>query len=169
MNGCVDGAPQLLSLSLDETVEALAPAAQGLLQRVAPGETVASESSDLGYRFVTPIHFPDGIGRGTVVAQLFRYRDRVRLDVELVHTRMLAKPDGTPSDRRSFLNDFVATVSVAAGARELPPAFERRVVTGVAAARDAVQRHNRQHTTPWNQLRIVAAASEREAAGAPSR
>ena len=63
------------------------------------------------------------------------YRDLVRVDVEVVHNRMFAKADGSPSDRRCYMNDFVATVTVPPETEQLPPDFERSVLRGVRAAR----------------------------------
>ena len=58
---------------------------------------------------------------------------------------MYASPDGTPSDQACYLNDFVASVTVPQGATALPEEFVRHVVAGIAAARDAVRRHNRRY------------------------
>jgi len=106
--------------------------------------------------FSVPLRFPDGIGLGRVVAQLFRYRDKVRLDIEIVHNRTFARPDGAPSDRRCFMNDFIASVAIAAKTEDLETDFRRGVVSGVHAAREAVQRHNRQQIAPWNQVKVAA-------------
>ncbi len=156
-NGCVESGSYLSAQQLGEAVESLAPAVAALLQRIAPTELVSTESDGLGHRFALPLSFPDGIGRGTVVARLFRYRDRVRLDVEILHNRRFAKADGSPSDRRCYMNDFVASTALAADATELSPDFERSVVRGVLMARDGVQRHNREQAAPWNQVVIAAA------------
>jgi hypothetical protein len=156
-NGCIESGSFLSTERLGETVESLAPAVAALLQRIAPTEVVATESDAAGYRFVLPVRFPDGIGVGTVLARLFRYRDRVRLDVEVVHNRMFAKADGSPSDRRCYMNDFVASTAIASDATELPPDFERSVLRGVLRAREGVQRHNRVRAAPWNQVVIAAA------------
>ncbi|MDH3457692.1 MAG: hypothetical protein OER90_12715 [Gemmatimonadota bacterium] len=156
-NGCVESGSYLSAQQLGETVEALAPAVAVLLQRIAPTEVVSTESGGTGYRFVLPLSFPDGIGHGTVVARLFRYRDSVRLDVEIVHNRRFAKADGSPSDRRCYMNDFVASSTIAPDATELSPDFERSVLRGVLMARDGVRRHNREQAAPWNQVVIAAA------------
>jgi hypothetical protein len=156
MHGCVESGSSLLYQRLDEAVESLAPAVSALLERAAAGEPVASESDDTGHRFIAPLRFPDGIGRGTITCKLFRYRDTVRVDVELVHNRMFARNDGTPTDRRCYLNDFVASCSVPADARELPADFVRAVLRGIKAAREGVQRHNRAQSAPWSQVTVAA-------------
>ena len=155
MNGCIESGQRLLSERLDETVEAVTPNVLALLQRAAPESTVSAESDERGHRLVLPITFPDGIGHGSVVARVFRYREQVRVDIELVHDRMLARPDGRPSDRRAFLNDFVASITIAPGAPTLPSEFERHVLRGIENARDAVQRYNRDQPAPWNQVRVA--------------
>jgi hypothetical protein len=119
MTGCTDSSVGLLYRELEETVESLASQVEAMLQPVAPDDVVRSESEDGGYRFIVPVSFPDGVGRGQLVARLFRYRDSVRVDVELVHNRVLAKPGGAPSDRRCYLNDFVASISLPAKTDEL--------------------------------------------------
>lgn len=166
MNGCIQSGQQLLSERLDETVDALTPNVLALLQRVEPETTVAAESDDQGHRLVLPITFPDGIGHGSVVARVFRYREQVRVDIELVHDRMLARPDGRPSDRRAFLNDYVASIMIEPGARTLPAEFERHVLRGIDNARDAVQRHNRDQPAPWNQVRVTVRETSEARSGA---
>ncbi|MBE0593627.1 MAG: hypothetical protein IH616_14635 [Gemmatimonadales bacterium] len=156
MHGCVESGSSLVYQRLDEAVEALVPAVSALLERAAAGESITSESDDVGHRFVAPLRFPDGIGRGTIVCKLFRYRDKVRIDVELVHNRMFARNDGAPSDRRCYLNDFVASSTVPADARELSTDFVRSVLRGIKAAREGVQRHNRTQSAPWSQVMVAA-------------
>jgi len=157
MNGCIDSSASLMHRPLDETVEALVPAVEGLLQRIAPDEVVAREPDEGGFRLATPVRFPDGIGRGLVVARVFRYRDTVRVDIEIEHNRVLAKPDGTPSERRCYLNDYVATVTPTAEASELPAEFVQSVLRGVRNAVEAVQRHNKAQRSPWGQIGVVVA------------
>ncbi|NIM51237.1 MAG: hypothetical protein GTN62_14955 [Gemmatimonadales bacterium] len=157
MTGCTESSLGLIYRELDETVESLVPVVEALLQHIAPAEAVTCESDEAGYRLATRIRFPDGIGRGHVVAQLFRYRETVRLDVEISHNRMLARHDGRASDRRCYLNDFVATVSLPAKVDHLPPDFERSVLSGVRNAIHAVQRYNRAQAAPWNQITVAAA------------
>ncbi len=155
MTGCVESNPVLIHRDLDETIERLAPTVESFLQHIAPNETVTSQSDGCEFRITVPVRFPDGIGRGRVVANLFRYRETVRLDIELAHNRVFAGPDGTPSPRRCFLNDFVATVTLPAGASELPIEFRRNVISGIRAAQQAVQDYNRRHTEPWNRMKVV--------------
>jgi len=99
--------------------------------------------------------FPDGIGRGEVVARVFRYRDTVRVDIELEHNRMLAKPDGSASERRCYLNDYIATVTPEIGATELPGDWAMSVLRGVKNAVEAVQRHNKAQASPWGQVGVA--------------
>lgn len=156
MTGCLESSPAVVRQELDRTIDAIAPLVEALLQRLSPDEPLATESGDAGFRAEVPLRFSDAIGRGSVVADLFRYHDTVRLDVEIEHTRRFVRPDGTPSERRCYLNDFEASVTLARGANELPEAFTRAVVSGVVAAREAVTRHNRLHPQPWQQIRIAA-------------
>jgi hypothetical protein len=156
-NGCVESGPYEGAQQIEETLEALVPAVAGLIKRSAGTEDVACEAGDTGYRFSAPVYFPDAIGGGSVVARLFHYRDRIRIDVEIVHNRVFAKADGTPSDRRCYMNDFVASVTTDPDVQQLPPDFERSVLRGVRGAREGVRRHNREQTSPWNQVKVAAA------------
>lgn len=156
MTGCTESSLGLIHRELEETIELLVPRVEAMLQPIPADDVMAREPDGAGYRFAVPISFPDGIGRGHVVAQLFRYRDTVRLDVEIVHNRVLARPGGGPSDRRCYLNDFVASTSLPVGAEEVPLDFVRSVLRGVRNARDAVQRYNRDQSAPWNQVKVVA-------------
>jgi hypothetical protein len=90
------------------------------------------------------------------VASLFRWRDRVRLDISVEHNRMFVTPKGTASDRRCFLNDYQASVTLDIGTNEIPESFQRDVISGISAARDAVQRYNRRNNTPWSQISVAA-------------
>lgn len=157
MTECIETSHSLLYRELDETIEQLAPAVEALLQRISPDGFVASEPDELEHRVSVRLPFPDGIGRGEVVARLFRYRDNVRVDLEIDHNRVFAGRNGYPSEQRCFLNDFVASVTLPAGTDLLPADFERSVVSGVHASREAVQKHNRNHKQPWNQLKVVEA------------
>jgi hypothetical protein len=130
---------------------------EALLQRLSPGDAVANEPNDTGIRAEVPLHFPDGVGHGSLVAELFRYHDTVRLDLVVEHNRRFIRPDGAPSDRRCYLNDFQASITLARGTAELPEGFTRQVVSGVLAAREGVARHNRLHPQPWHQIRIAEA------------
>lgn len=154
MTGCTESG-LAVQRGLDETIEKLLPTIESLMQTLAPNEVVACESEDDGFAFTAPLRFPDGIGTGTVVAKLFRYRERVRLDIEIAHNRVFARPDGTTSDRRCFMNDFVASTSFEIGTDAVSNDFHRYVVSGVHAAREAVQRHNRLQTAPWNRVSVA--------------
>ena len=96
MTGCIESGSSLAYRQLDGTFEALVPALAKVLERAVSGEDVHTESDGRGHRLIAPVRFPDGIGRGSVVAQIFPYRDRVRIDIELVHNRRLARSDGSP-------------------------------------------------------------------------
>ena len=156
MTGCLESGTSLLRQELDRTIETIGPLVEALLQRLSPSEAITSELGDAGLRAEVPLEFPDGVGHGSVVAQLFRYHDTVRLDLQIEHNRRFVRPDGTPSDRRCYLNDFQASVTLQRGATELPEAFQRTVVSGVLAAREGISRHNRLHQQPWHQIRIGA-------------
>ena len=158
MNALLNPKAALLVAELDQAFGTLVPAVEDLLQRVVGTEPTVTEVEPSGVVLTSPLTFPDGIGRGHLAAKLFRYREAVRLDVVVEHNRVFARPDGTPSDRRCFLNDFVASVTLPAGATALPEAFVRHVVAGVAAARDAARRHNRRHKAPWTRVEIVGAS-----------
>lgn len=155
MTGCTDSSPPVMCRKLDATIERLVPAVEHLLQRISDAAPVASEPEGSGARLTVPLRFPDGIGQGQVVASLFRWRETVRVDIEIVHNRAFTNPDGSASNRRLYLNDYQASIKLAAGTYELPPEFEREVVVGVMAARDAVQRYNRRHQAPWSQVRVT--------------
>jgi hypothetical protein len=159
MTGCIESGSSLAYRQLDATFEALVPALGKVLERAVVGEDVHSESDGNGYRFVAPLRFPDGIGRGSVVAQVFRYRERVRIDIEIVHNRMLARNDGSASERRCYLNDYVASTVLEPDAVELPADFAREIVRGIRLARDGVQRYNREQAAPWSRITVAAATS----------
>ena len=156
MTGCLESGLSLARRELDRTIEALAPLVEALLERLSPNGGVTSETTEQGVRAEVPLRFSDGIGRGTVLAELFRYHDSVRLDFVLEHNRRFLRPDGSPSDRRCYLNDFQASPTLPRGAAELPDSFVHSVVSGVHAAREGVARHNRLHPQPWHQIHIGA-------------
>ena len=156
MNACMDSQALVATPGIDEAICALSTPVEDLLRRLSASDPVTRQQDGAGLGFTVPLHFPGGIGRGEAVAHLFHWRASVRLDVQIVHDRMFAKPDGSPSDRRCFLNDYQASISLPPGSTELPTEFIRDVVSGVSAARNAVQRHNRRHLQPWN--RVVVAA-----------
>ena len=157
MTGCTDSSLPVICRELDETIENLVPVVEDLLQRLSDAAPVTSETEGSGARLTVPLRFPDGIGQGQVVASLFRWREAARLDIEIVHNRTFTRPDGHASDRGCFMNDFAASIKLPMGTNELPPEFERHVISGVLAARDAVQRHNRRSQAPWSQVRVTTA------------
>jgi hypothetical protein len=152
----MDSSLPVICRELDETIGNLVPAVEGLLQRLTDAVPTVGELEGPGVRVTAPLRFPDGIGKGEVVASLFRWRESVRLDIELAHNRAFTKPDGKASERRCFLNDYEASITVSAGTEELPAEFQREVVSGISAARDAVQRYNRVHQAPWSQVSVTA-------------
>jgi hypothetical protein len=147
---------QLAFPTVDETVGILVPTVENLLRRVCHEEPLSAADGESGVTVTASISFPDGIGNGVVKAELFRYRDKIRLDIHLEHDRMFAKRGGAPSERRCFMNDYVASVTIPMGAEDIPQDFVRKVVSGVAAARDAVRRHNRQSRGGWDEVRVAA-------------
>ncbi len=153
MNRCIESSH---SGELDETIEKLVPGVEALLQRIAPNAYVMREPNQAVHELSVPVQFPDGIGTGMVVAKLFPFREDVRIDIEIDHNRVFVGPGGSPTKRRCYLNDFIATVTLPSGADRLPQDFQSHVVSGVHAARQAVEKHNREHKEPWNQLGVVA-------------
>lgn len=145
---------------IERTMSQLVPQVHDLLHRIASTEPVTSKEQ--GYRMASPLRFPDGIGEGWVVAELFRYRHEVRLDIRIDHNRVFADPEGGPTERRCFLNDYIASVTMEVGTDTIPAEFVRTVVAGITAARDAVRRHNKQSAAPWAEIRVAAAYLERE-------
>jgi|SRR5947209_12108127 len=156
MNALTNPKAAQIAAELEGDIGVLVPALDGLLSRVTGSESTVVEFDRTSIRLVAPLSFPDDLGHGDVVASLFHYRDQVRLDVEIEHDRMFARPDGTASERECYLNDFVASVTFSPGTPELPEEFVRHVVAGVAAARDAVRRHNRRNRAPWSEVRVAA-------------
>ena len=156
MTGCKDSSLPVLSRELEDTIESLVPAVEDLLQRITGAAPEVTEGDVSDVLFAAPLRFPDGIGQGQVLASLFRWRDTVRLDIEIVHNRAFATPQGRASERSCFLNDYEASVTVQTGTTELPASFQREVISGISAARDAVQRYNRRNDAPWSQVRVVA-------------
>ncbi|MDH5805485.1 MAG: hypothetical protein OEZ54_09945, partial [Gemmatimonadota bacterium] len=73
---------------------------------------------------------------------------------------VFATADGSPTERRCYLNDYMASQTVEPETEEFPPEFIRSVVAGLAAARDAVKRHNRRANVPWNQVNVAASVPE---------
>jgi len=164
MNACMNpntAAPD--DHEIAEGIGHLAPTVSDLLYRITNREPVVTHEN--GIRMESPFSFPDGIGEGSVVAELFRYRDSIRLDVRIEHNRYFAGAEGAPTDRRCFLNDYIASVRMPEGTEAIPTDFVRSVVAGIAAARDAVRRHNKLSQAPWNEIRVAAATMAEEAVG----
>ena len=157
MTGCVTGNGADLLRRLDAAVEGLVPHVATLLAGVCRDHEVSTTREDGVFVVSGPVRFPDGIGEGTVVARLFRYRTSARVDIALVHDRVIALADGRATTRACFLNDFKAAVTLGPSAAELPDSFVRQVVTGVRNALSAVDDHNRRHPQPWSRIRVAAA------------
>lgn len=160
MTGCMNSNTTLPDGTLQEVMNQLVPAIADLLKRITHVEATITQVDDQGLHVASAITFPDNVGEGALVAEIFRYRDAVRLDISIDHNRFFALSDGTPSDRRCFLNDYVASRTLPAGSQELPGEFVRSVVAGVTAARDAVLRHNKRCQAPWNEVRVAATVPE---------
>ena len=156
MNACLNSKASLVGSELDESLTALVPSLDDLLSRVTGSEPLVTDVARREVVLASSLVFPDEIGKGEVIANLFRYRDDIRLDLRVVHNRMFARPDGQASDRSCFLNDFVASVVLTEGTAELPEGFVRHVVAGITAARDGVRRHNRRNDAPWSEVRVAA-------------
>ena len=156
MTACVESGLSALERDIEATIDQLGGVVEELLRQMSPGGLVSAETEGSEWRCEVPVRFPDGVGAGRVVAELFRYHDRVRLDVRMDHNRRLATPGGAASDRRCFFNDFEASVAFAPGTTELSAEFRRNVLRGVKAAIEGVQRHNRQFAQPWHQVRVAA-------------
>jgi hypothetical protein len=156
MTGCVKSdSPELLR-RLDAAAESLVPHVRRLLGALSPGQPVTTSLEDGARVISVPVRFPDGIGAGRINARVFRYRNSVRVDLTVLHNRMIALADGRPTGRACFLNDFVASVTLGPDDIELPEKFLTQVETGVSAALDAVDTHNRRYPQPWSRIRVVA-------------
>jgi len=155
MTGCVTGRSADLLRQIDATVEGLVPHVAALLAAVSPERDVSTTREDRYHAVSVPVRFPDGIGQGTVVARVFRYRTSARVDIALVHNRVIALADGRPTNRPCFLNDFKAAVTLAPDAAELPERFVREVTSGVRTALAAVEAHNHRHPEPWSRIRVA--------------
>lgn len=140
----------------DTVPQCLVEATVGLVERVTGStSTVLHVGTGRSVRIEAPVTFPDNIGSGTVMVRLTVRNDAVRLELRLEHDRVFATPQRTPSPNRCFLNDYVASVTVAATEETLPEKFVREVVAGVHAARHAVERHNREHPAPWFRIAVA--------------
>ena len=160
MTGCQDSNATLSVVEIDGRLESLVPAVVSLLQRITSVKPTVTYTVGTDVKFSSELSFPDGIGEGEIAAELFVYRNAVRLDLHLEHNRVFAMADGNPSERRCYLNDFVASVALDVGQDTIPNDFVRGVVAGVTAARDAVRRHNRRAKLPWNEILVAAGQFE---------
>jgi len=158
MNALTNPRAAQIAAELESDIGVLVPALEALVSRLSGVEATVAEFDRTSIRLTSLLPFPDGIGHGEVEAHLHRYRDEVRVDIEIVHDRVFARPDGSPSERTCYLNDFVASMTLTPGVVELPAEFIRHVVAGVAAARDGVRRHNRRQQAPWNEVNVAARA-----------
>jgi hypothetical protein len=155
MTGCISATGQDVLRQVDDTVTRLVPETATLLERLSTDGELRTFRENGEHVLSIPLRFPDGVGHGALVARVFRYRDIARVDVEIVHDRMLADATGVPTSRSCFLNDFVASLSLPAGADRLPDEFRARVTSGVRNAVAAVETHNRRHPQPWSRVRVV--------------
>lgn len=129
--------------ALDEVVARLVPAVSDLARRLTGSPARAVRMGPSHARVSADLIFPDGVGRGTVVASVFRYRGDLRVDLAIEHNRVFAGRGGEPSENRCYFNDYVASITLAPQADQLPVEFVRKVVSGVGAARTAVERYRR--------------------------
>jgi len=144
------------SLEMSVAMERLAPAASGLVRRIAGQEPVRySRPATHDIRISAPIRFPDGVGHGELVATLFGYRGALRVDITIEHDRMLATPEGVRTGTPCYLNDYQTSITLPLGALELPALFVQRTVAGVAAALGAVQRYVKRSAVAWGMISVV--------------
>jgi hypothetical protein len=160
MTGCVTGGSEDLLRRLDAAVEALVPRVADLLTDLFPEADVSASREEGTSVLTVPVRFPDGIGRGTLRAQVFRYRTAARVDLTLTHNRVIALADGRPTDRACFLNDFKASVTLGPNTTTLPDRFVTQVREGVRGALAAVEAHNRRHPQPWSRIHVTAIEEE---------
>ena len=156
MTGCVARDSADLLRRLDGAVERLVPHVTALLGSFPSAGPVTASRAENVVSVEAPVVFPDGIGRGALVARLFRYRTSVRVDVVLTHNRMIALADGRPGDRACFLNDFSASTTLGPDAEELPERFVTKVQSGAEKAVRAVDEHNGRFPRPWGRIHVAA-------------
>jgi len=142
-------------VALDEHVARLVPAVTDLVRRLTGAEARTQRVGPTHARLSADLSFPDGIGRGAIVAGVFRYRGSLRVDLTIDHNRVFAGRGGVASENRCYLNDYIASITLPRDAAELPVEFIRKVVAGVAAARTAVERHRR--NAGWFRAEITTA------------
>ena len=145
------------STQIAPDIAVLTQSISDLIGRAAQSDQVALENRHGALAISAPVFFPGGIGQGRLCAEAFCYRGRVRIDVCLAHNRVFARPDGSPSDRRLYLNDFVASTTLDADQEDVPDAFVQHVLDGVARARAAVRRHNADPGAYWQEILVAEA------------
>lgn len=142
-------------------LERLVPSVAQLLQRMTGQEPVRmSRPATRDITLTAAVAFPDGIGRGTLVATLFVYRSAPRLDINLEHDRVLATPDGVRTGSPCFLNDYQTSITLAKDAEGLPESFVLRALQGVKDARYAVERHLKRSGRAWPSIAVVPRGSD---------
>lgn len=139
----------VVTRSLIQAVAALVERVTGNAPSVSPADAARL------VRVAAPLNFPDGIGTGCIVVTLYACDGKTDLTLRLEHDRVFATPQRTPSQNRCFLNDYVASVAIDAELDKLPETFVRQVVSGVSAAKTAVDRHNRAHEAPWFRVSVT--------------
>ncbi|MFB3111052.1 MAG: hypothetical protein ACE10G_03365, partial [Gemmatimonadales bacterium] len=97
MTGCQDSNATLPVVEIDARLESLIPAVVSLLQRNTSVKPTVTYAVGTDVKFSSELSFPDGIGEGEIVAELFVYRNAVRLDLHLEHNRVFATANGGPS------------------------------------------------------------------------
>ena len=160
MTGCKDTNTALPVSDMEARLGDIVPEVVSLLQRITSVEPAVTYEAGTDVKFTSELSFPDGIGEGEIIAELFVYRDAVRLDLHIEHNRVFATGNDQASGRRCYLNDYVASVTLDADEDSFPSDFVRGVVAGVTAARDAVRRHNRRASLPWHQIRVAVREPE---------
>jgi len=157
MIGCTDTSVTKAPSRSELAGSGLIPATAELLQRLSGQEPAVSCLEDLGIVASTTYPFPDGIGRGELIAMIFSYRGKLRLDIRLEHNRVFASRFGRVTNNRCFLNDYLASTVLPLNCKVLPVSFVSSVLSGVRHAGNAVLRHNQRHDVSW--LRAGVAAS----------
>ncbi len=128
-----------------------------MIGNAAESDQVALKNHPGSLAVFAQVSFPGGVGPGQLCGEAFCYRGRVQLEVRLRHNRVFARPDGTPSGRRLYLNDFVASTALEPGQEAVPDAFVQHVLDGVARARAAVRRHNADPGAYWQEIFVAEA------------
>ena len=141
-----------------QEIARLEPSVKNMIARAADTGRVGVHHERDALVCIAPVSFPGGVGKGRLCVEVFRYRGRVRIDVRLVHNRVFARQDGSPSGRRLYLNDFVASVAIDTSATEVPDSFVEKVVRGVDQAQTAVRRHNADLAAYWLEILVAEAA-----------